>query len=249
MAVRERIRKELSDLAQEGGKLVLEFQKDKAFNHGNFSPQYQAWYTRALRVVATLAPDRLKEFAGYYEPDPKRKGVDVISYRIYDFLSGIAPNKNRYTGEIPYDHEQVAQVAVYNQVTILKSLASRIDDVLSDIEGRIATELQDAGLVAARELMKATPRAGGALAGVVLEDHLQRTARARNVRVSKKDPTIGDLNDPLKAADVYDQATWRRIQYLADLRNLCAHKKAQEPKPEQVTDLIDGVAWVLANVS
>lgn len=248
MTLRDRIRKELTDLGDEGKRLVSEIKKTD-FNHFTFSERYQAWYTRALRVVAALAPDRLKEFAGHYEPDAKRKTIDVTTYRIQDFLKGIAPVKNKYTGEVPYDHMLVAQVAAYSQLTILRSLVSRLDDVLNDIEGRIATELQDAGLGAARELLKTNARAAGALAGVVLEDHLQRVARARNVRIAKKDPTIGDLNDLLKAADVYDQATWRRIQYLGDLRNLCSHKKAQEPTTEQVKDLIEGVAWVLANVS
>jgi len=85
-------------------------------------------------------------------------------------------------------------------------------------------------------------------AGVVLEAHLQRVATNHSVSISKKDPTISDLNDPLKAASVYDTPTWRKIQHLADLRNLCDHKKSREPTETEVRDLIAGVASIVKTV-
>jgi hypothetical protein len=92
-------------------------------------------------------------------------------------------------------------------------------------------------------------RAAGALAGVVLERHLQRVAANRQVKVAKKNPTIADLNDPLRSAGVYDVPTWRKIQHLADLRNLCSHQKDREPTADEVADLIAGVKSVVSNVS
>jgi hypothetical protein len=35
--------------------------------------------------------------------------------------------------------------------------------------------------------------------------------------------------------------TWRFIQHLADLRNLCDHKKKRDPKTEDIDELIEGV--------
>ncbi|MGI9165492.1 MAG: hypothetical protein ACR2G5_03750 [Pyrinomonadaceae bacterium] len=87
-------------------------------------------------------------------------------------------------------------------------------------------------------------RAAGAVAGVVLEAHLQRIATNHSLRITKKEPTISDLNDPLKAAGVYDIPTWRKIQHLADLRNLCDHKKTREPTDSEVRDLIAVAAIV-----
>jgi hypothetical protein len=254
-SLRDRIRIELEALSKDGGNLIrlLAEARDekgkKAFNHFAFTAQYQQWYTRALRVVTTLAPDRLREFVSYYEADPKRKTPDVTNYRIQDFLNGLAPTPNRATGEVPYDRDVVTQVAVYNQLMILQALSSRLDSVLADVENRIAAELQDAGLAAACRLLNISPRAAGALAGVVLEDHLQRVAAERGIKITKKDPTIGDLNDPLKAAQVYDQPTWRRIQFLADIRNLYSHKKSKEPSETPVQELLDGTAWVIAHIS
>ena len=86
-------------------------------------------------------------------------------------------------------------------------------------------ELQDNEVVVARELIKVNLRAAGALVGVLIEGHLQKVASAHGVTITKKNPTIADLNDPLKAASVIDMPTWRKISFLADLRNLCSHKK------------------------
>jgi hypothetical protein len=87
------------------------------------------------------------------------------------------------------------------------------------------------------------------LAGVVLEGYLQKVANAHQVKIAKKSPTISDLNDPLKNTGIYDTATWRKISYLADLRNLCSHKKSADPSAEQAIELIEGVNWVIKNVS
>ena len=91
-------------------------------------------------------------------------------------------------------------------------------------------------------------RAAGALEGVVLEGHLQRVAANHGVSVRKKDPAISDLNDPLKERGVYAIPTWRKIQYMADLRNICAHQKGVDPTAEQVNELIAGVNTVVKTI-
>ncbi len=68
------------------------------------------------------------------------------------------------------------------------------------------------------------------------------------IPIRKKDPTIADLNDPLKQKGVYDVPMWRKIQLLGDIRNLCTHKKTSEPTDEQVDELIAGVNSVIKNV-
>jgi hypothetical protein len=66
--------------------------------------------------------------------------------------------------------------------------------------------------------------------------------------VTKKDPSISDLNDLLKSADVFDVPQWRSVQFLADIRNLCDHDKKVEPTVGQVTDLIAGVEKITKTV-
>ena len=86
------------------------------------------------------------------------------------------------------------------------------------------------------------------MVGVVLERHLQRAAKNHNIPIGKKLPTISDLNDPLKNKGVYGTPVWRKIQLLADIRNLCSHQKTTEPTDEQVEELIAGVNSVIKSV-
>jgi hypothetical protein len=139
-------------------------------------------------------------------------------------------------------------IRVVNQVQIIASLSSRIDSVLKDVTGHLFAELQDTELNAAMQLKKTSKRASGALAGVVLERHLQRVATNHGISTGKKNPTVSDLNDPLKSKGVYDTPMWRKIQLLADIRNLCSHQKSAEPTDEQVEQLISGVNSVIKSV-
>ena len=99
-----------------------------------------------------------------------------------------------------------------------------------------------------REATQENWGAAGALAGVILEGHLQRVAANHKLTIPKRDPTIADLNDPLKQGGVYDTPTWRKIQFLGDIRNLCSHQKSSEPTKEQVLELIAGVNSVVDTV-
>ncbi|MGH1510164.1 hypothetical protein [Ralstonia solanacearum] len=91
-------------------------------------------------------------------------------------------------------------------------------------------------------------RAAGALAGVVLERHLGEVCTARKIAISKKNPTIGDFNEGLKAENVIDIPQWRFIQHLADIRNICDHARTPDPTPDQVTDLISGAKKIVKTV-
>jgi hypothetical protein len=83
----EQIRQELSKLlTEESGLLQIENNSEKILTFGK---QYQTWYTRALKIVEALAPDRLSEFVGYYRVDPNVKGCmrPVIPFRILSWAS------------------------------------------------------------------------------------------------------------------------------------------------------------------
>ncbi|WP_439605625.1 hypothetical protein [Hydrogenophaga sp.] len=242
MSKREAIHTELAALYQEGTELAVSFQKKK---EKQFHYDYQKWYTKALKAVEALALDRHSEFRSYYEVDPKRKALGYGTYVIQDYLKGVAPGSYHLRD---FDIREEVLKCFLNQLTILKAIEGRIDSVLSNIEGEIYAELQDNEIAQARELLKISPRAAGALVGVVIEGHLQKVATARGVKIAKKHPTIADLNDPLKAASVIDIPAWRKISFLADLRNLCSHKKDAEPTKAQVEELIDGAEWLTKNV-
>ncbi|MFD2272063.1 hypothetical protein ACFS07_15085 [Undibacterium arcticum] len=147
-----------------------------------------------------------------------------------------------------FDSRNQALRCFFNQLTLFKAIAERIDSVVANIEGELYAELQDSEIVIARQLAKVRLRAAGALMGVVIEGHLQKVASSHGVTVGKKNPTNADLNDPLKSASVIDIPAWRKISFLADLRNLCSHKKDAEPTKEQVEEFIQGAEWLTKNV-
>jgi hypothetical protein len=242
MSKREAIHKELDALYKEGAELAVSFQKEE---EKQFQYDYQRWYTKALKAVASLADDRHAEFRSYYEVDPKRKSLGYGTYVIQDFLKGVAPNSYQHPN---FDTRAQVLNCFFNQLTILNSIGARIDSVLANVEGELYAELQDNEVAVARQLAKVSLRAAGALVGVVIEGHLQKVAQSHGVKLTKKSPTIADLNDPLRAASVIDTPAWRKISFLADLRNLCSHKKDVEPTKEQVEEMIQGAEWLTKNV-
>ncbi len=245
MSTQEEVKEELKSLIKEQANLIkLAADTEDTIKFGT---AYQAWYSRAIKVVEALAPERLKEFTEYYLIDPKKKTTNVSNYVIQDYIKAIGAGTNHYDKPL-WDVNNLIQIRVMNQIQIITSLESRIDSVLQDVTGYLFFELQDKELDAATQLMKVSPRAAGALAGVVLERHLQRAANNHEIKLRKKSPTISDLNDPLKQKGVYGIPVWRKIQLLADIRNLCSHQKEKEPTKDQVSELIDGVNSIIKTV-
>ena len=116
----------------------------------------------------------------------------------------------------------------------------RFEGSLFDIRALVQADLFDSELEAAEEINgKGFQRGAGAIAGVVLEGHLATVLESHKVPIPKN-PTISKLNDALKSGDVIDQPTWRFIQHLGDLRNLCDHKRGPDPTTEQIQELITG---------
>lgn len=244
MTAKEKIKAELADLVKDGNELLSKFRDTKKKPH--VSIDYQEWYSRALHAMELLARDRYDEFRRYYEPDPKRKSLGYGTYVIQDYIKGVKPGSYQLRD---FDTRGQAALGVFNQLVILAAVVSRSNSALDDIQGTLFAELQDEEIDSAAGLLKVNIRAAGALAGVVLESHLQKVAAAHSVQISKKSPTIADLNDSLKLAKVYDVPVWRKISYLADIRNLCSHKKHADPTLEQGTELVDGVRWAVKNVA
>jgi hypothetical protein len=172
----------------------------------------------------------------------------LLEASIQDYVRGMGQAKDAYTDELPFDPHELARIRFLNQLQVLDELSYRVESVLADVENHLFAELQDKELEAANALKKISLRAAGDLAGVVLERHLQRVAANHSVTVPKEETTIRELNDPLKLAKAYDFSTWREIQRLGDLRNLCSQQRNGNPTKEQVEDLIAGVNSIIKSV-
>lgn len=68
------------------------------------------------------------------------------------------------------------------------------------------------------------------------------------IKIGKINPTISDLNNPLKKEGIYDLPTWRQIQVLGDIRNLCVHNKEREPTEVEVKKLIQETDNIIKTV-
>jgi hypothetical protein len=136
------------------------------------------------------------------------------------------------------------------QLAILSAARARFESSLFEIKQLVQADIFDSEIDSARELLKNKfLRAAGAIAGVVLEKHLQQVYDDHTLKITKKNPGISDLNELLKAGFVIDVPQWRHISMLADIRNLCDHNKQKEPTAQQVEDLITGADKVLKTVA
>jgi hypothetical protein len=213
----------------------------------SFDETYQSWYSEAVVLIRQLLPDRLTNFIGHYEKPKTRREITYENYRIEDCLQGLTVTRG-------YQKEKVvgpdAAIPHFRQqLSILKSVNARFESSLFDIRQLVQADLFDSELDAAQELARSKfIRSAGALAGVVLEKHLAQVCDNHNVKVTKKNPGISDLNDALKQADVIDVPVWRSIQLLGDIRNLCDHNKKIEPTIDQVNDLLDGTKKIIKSV-
>lgn len=209
----------------------------------DFSKSYQSWYSESKTLIRQLLPDRLDDFVRHYEKPRPRKEITYENYRIEDYLQGLIVTKGfekvKVVGQdaaIPHFRQQLA---------ILEAVEKRFESSLFDIKQLVQADLFDSELEAASGLLKAKHvRAAGALAGVVLERHLNQVCENHKTTIRKKHPGIADFNDALKTADIIDVPQWRFIQHLADIRNLCSHHKERDPDAEEVGELIAGVGKV-----
>jgi hypothetical protein len=233
-------------LPTEFEKQIRKVYKEKAKEFINklpvFAKSYQFWYSEAKMLVKQLLPDRLADFVGYYEKPKSRKSATYETYKIEDYLQGLTVTRNFGSHSEKVVGPEAAIPQFRQQLAILESVKQRFESSLFDIRQLVRADLFDSELDAARELEKNKfGRAAGALAGVVLERHLAQVCETHAVKLTKKAPAIGDLNNALKEAGTIDVSQWRFIQHLADIRNLCDHNKSKDPSSEQVSDLLEGV--------
>ena len=226
-------------LKGESGEVNLE--DFKARIKGSFESEYQLWYTEALSVIKQLIPQRIEEFVLLYEGESRRKNVNVGTYNIQDWMTGVRSGESG-VGKKYFDDFAVAVMRFTAQLEILKAANSRFESSLHDFKQIVQANLFDSELEAAQELIsKGFLRAAGAIAGVVLEKHLAEVCSNHLINLRKKNLALSDFYQRLKDEDVIDVPTWRFIQRLGDLRNLCDHNKDREPTKEEVTELLAGV--------
>ena len=138
---KKKLKAELLKLYQEGADLFLdelekkgeevpERNKDEKRKKTNLHMDYQGWYSKALRVVQQLLPDRYQEFCEQYKVE-KRKEIDYLTYTISDYILGLQVTRGIYKEEV------VNPLSAFSskfqlQLTILHSAIERIDSIVND---------------------------------------------------------------------------------------------------------------------
>lgn len=183
MSTKDKIKNEIDDCIKSTVPLLNYLEGKSKDKIRSFHHEYQIWYSKALRVVQFLAPDRFSEFKSYYEIDPKRKTLGFGTYVIQDYLKGVAPGGFN-VGEFDVNKETLHNL--YNQYTILKSVYLRIDSLLNELQTNVFIELQDLELATAKTLTKINVRSAGVIAGVILEAYLQKVVlRHKGVSINQ----------------------------------------------------------------
>ncbi len=214
----------------------------------NFNTEYQKWYSESLVLIKQLLPDRIDDFVSLYKkPKTKRKDITYENFVIEDALMGLEVSRTDFMeGKKIIADKKAALPKFQQQLNILKSIEKRFESSLFDIKQLVQADLFDSELDVANELnKKGFVRGAGAVAGVVLESHLLQVCGNHTITIRKKNPGINDLSQLLKDNNIIETPEWRKIQHLADLRNLCDHKKKMEPKKEDIDELIGGVSKII----
>lgn len=208
---------------------------------GALSSTYQRFYTQGHRVISTIAPERLSDFESQYR---RKTGSlkSIVDYTISDGFKGIRQVGGSYS-------PSTAIGLIQNQIDIIIAVKDSIGSTLFEVEQTLRMDLFDSELESAKHLKdRGHLRAAGAVLGVVLEEHLKATAMRHGFQTRKKASSIADYNEHLKAEGIVDIISWRRIQGLADIRNLCDHSKDREPTLDDLDDLLAGVDRILKTV-
>ncbi len=214
-------------------------------NLPSFKDEYQGWYTKAQALIKHVMPDRLSDFLSYFEIPKGRKDVNVQNYMIRDYLQGLMYSRN---GEVIADGS-AAIPDFEQQVNMVKAARSALDSTIMNLRSLLQADLFDSELETAHALAKAGySRAAGAICGVVIEKHLHQICDDHSISIRKKHPSIADLNQALRDADITTIPQWRFVQHLADIRNICDHAKGREPTDEEIKDLTFGTEKIIKTI-
>lgn len=211
--------------------------KQKAHIEGfTFKDKYDSWYNESLALIKQLTPARYDDFVLCYKAD-KRKDLTHSTYTVRDYFNGTTISS---WGDVYAEPKDVFP-KFSQQLYIVKSLQNRFNSSLYDIKQLIQADVLDSEIESSKILLKnGFYRASGAVCGVVIEKHLSIVCNNHSISIKKKNPGIGDYNDLLKNENVIDTPTWRLIQRLADIRNICDHHKEREPYKDEIEDIIRG---------
>ena len=233
----EEIENELQSLIDEGREIANSLKNGE----GKFFWEYETWYSKSLMYVKRINSDRFDDFNKLYKLE-KRKEITYATYTLSDALAIICVPGRKLKPESAF-------AKMIQQISILIASKEMLRAKVYQMQELLQADIFDNELNSAKELnKKGFYRAAGAICGVILEEHFSNILERNSIKINKGNPTINDYNDTLKSNSIIDVTTFRHIQLLADIRNLCDHKKKDDPTKEQIIDLINGTEKIIKTV-
>ncbi len=212
----------------------------------DYRKSYHVWYARAFRCVRSLLPERLDEFEEFYKGKKNTRKLEYFSAGITHFFQDIVS----FRGLDRQDYSGKFASGLQQQINIIEAIKDNIDEVLFKLESEIHYGIFKSEIDVASELKKHRQlRAAGAVAGVVIEEHLKLTCSKNNIKFRKKNPSISDYNEALKKENIIDIVMWRLITRSGDIRNYCVHSKERDPTADEIDDIIRSAEKIIAEVS
>ena len=204
--------------------------------------KYEAWYTNALRIVQNLVPERLEDFVSAYKNN-RNAPISYSSYTIQDYLLGIKADRS---SKADYNSNVLFRRLILRQVGILSSALR--DRPLSEetSEEFLQTEFYKQALDQAQKLFEMGKIvAGGVVVGTVLDNYLQWMCARRDLKLSKKQRSLAEMNNLLYKFRAYPHTTWIRIQSLIPVAEACLNPKKKTPPKKEIVTMIADVRKVV----
>jgi hypothetical protein len=232
----EAIRKRVSDLVADGELLLGALGEMRRFPYEYHSDEratiardsikhYNAWYVAANPLVKHNLPEMILGFEiSYIEASNEAKKI---------------------TGTYWRDHLEGFERTAATQLGILRGVVGGLESRALALRGLVAREIHESEMAVARELLRHQYlREAGVVAGVVLEGHLRHLCEKGGKPTGPKD-TIKALNDRLRK-DYPDPYQASKIDWMGDIRNLCAHKGQKDPDATQVEHMMNALQEFMA---
>ncbi len=193
---------------------------EKKLIPSNFFLKYRKWYSIGKVILENNGDnDSLEEFIDNY------KSITSTSRSQY-----LTPSM------------QLGILDIMNhQLVLLQSLPDYLDGQMYNLELNIASTIMGDELREAKVLLdKKFFRAAGALSGVILERHIKYRLNKFIPRIKYYEKaTLGQLIKKAEENKIFDTSMILKLKYLNSIRIKCDHDKENEPKENEIKDLIE----------
>lgn len=184
---------------------------------------YQTWYLTAEFLIKKYLPNRKREFTREYG----------------EILGLLQLRKNWGKVDVHYIIKEFTD-RFDMQGNLLLSLPKVFEIQNLELRKTISADLVESELDEAELLLDhGFIRAAGAVAGVALERYLKTLCEISTPPVKySENATISQLALNLRNAGQLSETKRKKMVYLGDIRNKCDHPKEEEPRKEEVKELI-----------